>query len=101
MMTVRPRYTESNVPKNLRVHVVHLHQGNSSKSERHGYPYATICTLVDRTTKEALACGYTFCSKKDTPNRKTGRMVAVGRALKAYYDMQTMLHDTSVSEAAA
>lgn len=93
MMTVRPRYTESNVPKNLMVRVVHLHDGNSTKRDRNGYAYATICTLVDRSTKEEVACAYTFCSKKDVPNRKTGRMVAVGRALKAYYDTQNVLHN--------
>ena len=42
----------------------------------------TSCLIVD-DNGELLARGLAFCSFKDQPNKKRGRMIAEGRAIKA------------------
>ncbi len=78
---------EANIPEHLRVHVVHLHEGNVSRNQlkRLGHTnakYVTIARLLDDDT--VIAEGLSACSQKDNPSRKIGRMVAVGRALAQY-----------------
>lgn len=48
--------------------------------ERGGY---TLCTLVDEQ-KNVLATGEAWCSMSDAFNYKIGRLIAEGRARKAY-----------------
>lgn len=78
-------FTEDNIPEKFKLRVHHLHCGNSTHSDRLGHEYVTIAQLFDRETGELITEGKSFCSKRDVPNKKVGRMVAVGRALKEYY----------------
>jgi len=78
---------EANLPKHLRVHVVHLHEGNVSRNQlkKIGHTnarYVTIARLLDDDT--VVAEGLSACSQKDNPSRKIGRAVAIGRALASY-----------------
>jgi len=77
------KFVESNIPSNVKVHVVHLHSGNSSRKQRNGHMYKTICELHDRKTQNLLGVGKACCSKSDVPTRKLGRAIAVGRAMRA------------------
>lgn len=81
----KANFTEKEVPKNMRVIVKHLHEGNSTKDERKGHKYVTIARLFDKETGEFISESFAYCSKRDVPSRKVGRMVAIGRALKEYY----------------
>ena len=74
---------ENNIPQELSVRVAHLHSGNSNRRARKGSKYLTIAKLVG-PTGDVVAEGYSQCCGTDTPNRQTGRMVAVGRAYKTY-----------------
>lgn len=76
------KYVEANVPKNFDVHVTHLHSGNSTRRQRKGHEYMTIAKLVDPMGR-IVSMGVAQCSRKDSPSRKVGRSVAIGRALKA------------------
>jgi len=83
------KFVESNVPEHLRVHVVYLFEGRTSKNQLKkiggtNTKYVTICRLRD-PDGQVVAEGRAACSTKDTPNRRTGRAVAVGRALAEYY----------------
>lgn len=82
----RALYTERSIPEGLKLVVTHLHDGNSSKRDRRGRKYATIAKLFDRENGTMMACGIAYCSDRDTPSRKTGRKVAVGRALKNFWN---------------
>lgn len=86
----KEHFTEANVPSHLKLVVSHLHDGNTDPEERVGpsgkpAKYATVAKLFRRDDGDLVAMGYSYCSKKDVPSRKVGRMVAIGRALKEYY----------------
>ena len=70
------------LPDGYRLRVNHLHQGNTSKNQRHGHSYITIARIFDAKNKE-VAKGQAFCSRRDTPRRSTGRALAVSRAIAA------------------
>ena len=79
----RIKYIETNVPKNMQLRVHYLQHGKVS-----GLPEqvkrVTIAALFDakgRRVTEATS----FCHEGDNDNRKIGRAIAVGRALKSYY----------------
>ena len=74
--------TENNLPKHVKVVLKHFHKGNSSRSARKGHPYMTLCQLYDRSTHLLIGHGESHCSNKDLPNRRIGRHVAIGRAMK-------------------
>lgn len=76
------KYTEKDIPENIRVVVRHFHSGNSSKNKRHGKQMRTIADLLDLKTGLILARGKAECHKGESPSRKIGRQVAIGRALK-------------------
>ena len=84
-MSKRP-FNESHVPENIRLRVVHLHAGNTSRSKRKGHDMVTIAQLISPTgviINEARA----YCSRKEhSPSRRVGREVAVGRVVKQYYE---------------
>lgn len=82
----RELYTERAIPPNVKLVVSHLHDGNSSRSDRRGHKYATIAKLYNRETGHFVAAGIAYCSKRDVPSRKTGRVVAIGRALKNFWN---------------
>ena len=69
------RFTESQVPASLRLQVRYDKRGH----------WITHCRLFDAETDELLSFGQARCSTKDNPNRKIGRAIAIGRALKRYY----------------
>ena len=81
-----PHFTEGSIPAHLKLVVKHLHPANSTKKQRRKKSYATIAWLYHRETKELVAEGHSYCSNVEPPSRKQGRMVAVGRALKEYYN---------------
>lgn len=86
------------VPKErFAIKVFHLHNGNDEDGTgREAYlggsrrthvrrrKYATICSIIDRETDTEVAFGLAECSSKDTPKRRTGHGIALGRALKAF-----------------
>lgn len=82
----KEHFTEDAVPQHLKLVVCHLHDGNSDKHDRRGCKYATIAKLFNKEDGDLIAQGEAYCSERDVPSRKVGRMVAVGRALKEYYN---------------
>ena len=91
------KYTEQNIPENLRLQVVHLHAGNSSRKARHGYPYVTLAKLISRDTERVVSSAKAICSRIENPSRKIGRAIAIGRALKAFTGVNK--GDSNFSEA--
>ena len=78
------KLVESNLPPEVRVHVVHLHKGNSSRSQRRGKEFVSIARLYGKNN-ELLGQGKAMCSVHDNPTRRVGRQVAVGRAMSNMY----------------
>jgi len=78
------RYSETKIPEGLHLQVLH-----SSSLGRQTAPstkkWETIAHLVD-TKNYVVATGKSQCSDLDNPNRKVGRAIAVGRALKDYQE---------------
>lgn len=89
------KHIEANIPENMSVRVVYLHEGNCSKSKLkriagNNCRYITIAKLgtYDEDGKfQEAATGISRCSVNDNPCRSTGRAIAVGRALKAWTDL--------------
>jgi hypothetical protein len=79
------KYVASAVPEGCRVKVFHLTPKNSSRRQRKGNQWVTIATVVNGED-QVLAKGIAQCKRGDTPNRKIGRDIAVGKAIKAYYE---------------
>lgn len=75
---------ENQLPGELRVHVIHLHEGNSTRRQRKGRKYATLASIIG-PTGDVVGVGEAYCSNNDSPRRDIGRQVAVGRAIKSYY----------------
>ena len=65
----------------MKVKRVHLHEGNSTRRERHGHKFVTITKIFD-DEGNLLAEGKAYCSRRDNPSRKLGREIADGRAWK-------------------
>lgn len=82
----KERFIEAVVPAHLKLVVCHLHENNSDAHDRRGCKYATIAKLFGKEDGDLIAVGEAYCSDRDVPNRRVGRMVAVGRALKEYYN---------------
>ena len=78
----RMHYTESMIPKSMRVHVRYLTERRDPLCM---HRWITIAKLLDNETDAVLAEGVSMCSQLDNPSRKIGRAIAVGRALKAYF----------------
>ncbi len=72
---------EYNLSSDLHIQLQHLHKGNSTKKQRSGASYKTLVNIVDRKN-HILATATATCSREDLPNRKRGRDIAIGRALK-------------------
>lgn len=62
-------------------------------------PIVTICLLV-ATETEQKARGIAICSVQDAPNKKVGRAIALGRALKALRTQNTDKRSLIVRNAA-
>lgn len=93
------RYTENNIPDDLKVHIRHLHKGNSTDEERTRtydysdsevifmvHPYITQARLLKKD--EVVSRAEAACGQFDSPNRKIGRQIAIGRALKQYHGLR-------------
>ena len=84
------KYTEKNIPDGLFVKVRHYNERNSDSLNKLGIKWYTEAYLCERGEDKhsytALSCGLSSCSLKDNPSRKIGRAIAVGRALKNYYE---------------
>ncbi len=78
------QYNTQLISKDIIINIKHLHSGNTSKNKRHGKPMVTIARVVSKDTGAVLSKGTAYCSKEDTPSRKIGRELAVGRALETY-----------------
>lgn len=78
------KLTEANVPSELILKVRYVSRLRSNAD--HTLPlWMTFAYLKNPQTNETIASGQAECSEKDIPNRKIGRAIAVGRALKEYY----------------
>ena len=87
MMMSKIKYVETNVPKNIQVRVHYLQQGKVEGMPKN-VKRVTIASLVDTTSGERVAEATAFCNNNDNDSRKIGRAIAVGRALKSYYQAQ-------------
>ena len=74
-----------NIPEKHYVRYWHFHDGNSTKEERHGHKFVTMCELIDGNTNKSVSNGHAFCGRRDTPSRAKGREISLGRCLKKYY----------------
>lgn len=81
----RSRYT---------IHMNHLHDHSDPKRERRKAVmpgarkrYTTVCRIVDKTNGATVAWGVAVCSNKDTPSRALGHEIALGRALKDFFEV--------------
>jgi hypothetical protein len=86
---MQTKFIEGNVPDHLRVHVVYLHEGRTSRNQlkkigQTNTRYVTLARLKDQDDN-VVGEGIAACSQGDNPSRKVGRAVAVGRALQEYY----------------
>ena len=75
------KYRESHLPPNIIVRV--WHNRNPAGLTR----WTTRCCLYfkdDTEFKNCLVEEFSHCHPNDQPNRKIGRAIAVGRALKFY-----------------
>ena len=75
------------LPSGIYVRVVHLHPGNTTKNQlkrigKTNAKYVTIAKLYDDEHPFSVAQGIAACGSKDSPTRKLGRSIAIGRALK-------------------
>ena len=88
------RYTYSDVPLDYVLQVRNLHQSNDPTGEIRrlatGHPngkvppYVCQAIIFDRTSGRIEAVGVSVCSPKDVPNKKVGRFIATGRAVKEF-----------------
>jgi len=69
------------IPEGMRLQVVHLHADNSTIEQRENSKYKTIARLFSRETNEVVSEAASRCCKNDTPDRRRGFQVAVGRVL--------------------
>lgn len=66
-------YTESYLKKHS-IKIKHIRNSNN-------VPIATIATKRGTTEEDNIFYGLSLCSVKDSPNKKKGRIIAVGRLL--------------------
>lgn len=81
------KYVESNLPEGLRLRVNYITRCRArSKREETLLPkWLTVAVISDEKTNRQLAVASASCGPHDNPNRKIGRAIAVGRALKKYH----------------
>lgn len=75
------RYTENHVPRHLQLRVYYDTELRNPDSP---HRWRTTAYLID-SNGVCRATGVAECSERDNPNRKVGRAIAVGRALKSYH----------------
>lgn len=52
---------------------------------KHRNRYMTVAQAIDRETQEPAFWAVSICGKRDTPNRRVGSGIALGRLVKAYH----------------
>lgn len=82
------RYAESKLPEGFTVHVDYITRCRKPFNES-APKWLTLAKLIDRDGK-VVARGMSKCGPKDNPNRKIGRAIAIGRALKQYHERRIM-----------
>lgn len=60
----------------------HFTPQNSSRRARDGKAWKTTAEVTQTSTGKT-ASAVSYCARHDTPNRRIGREVAIGRAIKA------------------
>jgi hypothetical protein len=76
------KFTEANIPANLRLHVHHVREPDFRTQHMH-YAGVTVARLYERGSDRLVSEGVAYCNLwKDHPSKKIGRAIAVGRALK-------------------
>lgn len=83
----RIKYVETNVPKNTKLRVHYLQQGKVPGLPKQ-IKRVTVAQLFDKRTGSKVSEATSFCHENDNDNKKIGRAIAVGRALKGYYTQQ-------------
>jgi len=73
----RRNYKESGIPENLYVQV---------RYDKGKDFWRTFATIKRRDNDDPVAMASSFCNPKDNPNRKIGRAIAIGRAMKKYWE---------------
>ena len=81
------------IPNKLRLQVTHLHPDNSDDEQRENSKYKTIARLFDKETDELVHEASSRCCDNDTPDRKRGYQIAVGRVLVPFN--KTHVEDTT------
>ena len=76
--------------KGLKLHVKHLHPANSTRKERHGSKYLTVCKVITPAGVE-LTKTFSQCSKIDVPSRKKGFRIATDRAKSVVDFLEPMM----------
>lgn len=76
------RYTEKNCPENVVIRVWHNRCEERGEGEPRWITRCSLFYLEDKTFAHPICSGFSYCHHKDQPNRKIGRAIAVGRALK-------------------
>ena len=77
------KYQESALPEGTHIRVNYVSKLRTCELSMDLPLWYTIARLLDKDNN-LLATGESECSDKDTPNKKIGRAIAVGRALKSY-----------------
>lgn len=76
------KYIEANVPDHLYTSVQYI---TRLRTHMQSDPlWLTVCQIRERESDKLVAVATARCSQKDQPNRKIGRAIAIGRALKTY-----------------
>ena len=76
------KYTEKDVPSSLRLRVRYITRLRGGMEDLP--KWQTQARLLDRETNTLVAMGIAECGDKDTPSKKIGRAIAIGRALLEY-----------------
>jgi len=94
------KFTEAELNKflkreGLKLRVTHLHEGNTDGviGPKKKVRYMTIATIYNPEEGTGnrvfpIAEGESTCGKRDIPNRKLGRAVAVGRCFKQLWELK-------------
>lgn len=75
------------------VRLVHLTPISASRKARDGKVWKTVATVKDMYNG-VEATGIAWCGRKDNPSRKTGRNIAIGRAVAKLSPLRGVLKNT-------
>ena len=79
----RRKFTEAHIPTHLKA-IVRYQRGTQ---------FVTYCKLVHKESDGIVASAHAVCGKKEQPNKKIGRAIAIGRALHFYYSGNRSIPD--------